>query len=465
MGMQSDWWSEISPDMGKSYGSYLHDVCTGQDFLDFMTFFATSPISYNHPSLLDPEFKEKIGKIALHNPSNSDFWTDEMAGFVTTFRTAMGKTGRDFPHFFIVSGGALAVENALKAAFDWKIKKNIGFENLSFNDIQTNWSQKPRLTGDRVICFEEAFHGRSGYTLSLTHTYDRRKYMFFPKFNDWVRVSNPKINHPLEKNLSDVVEAEKRTLKEIRDIINQDSEGGRSFAAIIIEPVQGEGGDNHFRAEFFEGLRNIADEYNILLIYDEVQTGMGLTGAMWCFEHFGEKAKPDIICFGKKYQVCGILASRKLDEVRYNAFSEERDPNGIAWGKSRLNSTWGGNWVDMIRCQKYLEIIMEENLIKNAAEMGNLFMKGLLSLQEKYQDILTNVRGRGLMAAVDLCDYAGKKAPQIRDMLKNKIKENHMLVLPSGQKGMRFRAHLDVTSKELEHGLEILENSIKAIKA
>lgn len=463
LGLQSDWWSEISPDMEKSHGSYLHDACTGRDILDFMTFFATSPVSYNHPKLLDENFKKKLGKIALHNPSNSDFWTKEMAGFVAAFRKAMGATGDAFPHLFLVSGGSLAVENGLKAAFDWKVKKNIGFENLSLEDIQNHWAEKPRLTGDRVISFEQAFHGRSGYTLSITHTFDRRKYMLFPRFPDWKRVSNPKIIHPLEKNLSAVVEAEKKALEEIQELINRAPEGRKEFAAIIIEPIQGEGGDNHFRPEFFKGLRRIADENDILLIYDEVQTGMGLTGAMWCFEHFGEEAVPDIVCFGKKFQVCGIMAGRKLDTVPYNAFSEDTDGNGIAWGKSRLNSTWGGSWVDMVRCQKYLEIIMEENLINNAAGKGEMFIKGLNELQEKYPDILTNVRGRGMMAAFDVLDYAGKTAPQFRDVLKNKLKQNQMLVLPSGQNGIRFRAHLDVTGEELEHGLEILDRSITQI--
>src|SRR5204862_7882687 len=100
------------------------------------------------------------------------------------------------------------------------------------------------------------------------------------------------------------------------------------IAAIIVEPIQGEGGDNHFRAEFFRMLRRVCNEHEMLLIFDEVQAGMGITGRMWCCQHFD--VVPDMLCFGKKAQVCGVLAGPRLDEVAENVF---RKPG-------RINSTW-----------------------------------------------------------------------------------------------------------------------------
>jgi L-lysine 6-transaminase len=160
-----------------------------------------------------------------------------------------------------------------------------------------------------VIHFRQAFHGRLGYTLSLTNT-DPIKHKYFPKFK-WPRIHNPAIKFPLnEENLKKVQEEEQLALNQIKDAIK---EYGHNIAALIIEPIQAEGGDNHFRKEFLVALREICDENEIMYIMDEVQTGIGLTGKMWAHEHF---VKPDIIAFGKKSQVCGILVVKGLMKSR-----------------------------------------------------------------------------------------------------------------------------------------------------
>ncbi len=464
LGMQSDWWTGISPDLERSHGSYLYDLCTNREVLDFMTFYATSPIAYDHPGLRQASFLKEIQSIALHKPSNADFWTPLMAEFINTFRTAMGESGRDLPYLFLISGGAPAVENAMKIAFDWKIKKNLDFENLSLEEIN-RLAEKKRLVGDKIISFEEAFHGRSGYTLSLTHTSDIRKYMFYPKFQGWPRVKNPKIIHPLEENLEKVIDSEKTAIKQILECIETEKDKSKAFAAIIIEPIQGEGGDNHFRKEFFEELRKIADAHEILLIYDEVQTGMGLTGKMWCYEHFGDKAKPDIISFGKKFHVCGTLASRKIGQLKFNVFSSDKDKRGKEWGKSRINSTFGGDLLDMVRCKKVLEIVQSEKLINNAAQMGEYFLKQIRSLEEENQNLFTNIRGRGLMIAFDLKRIKERPEREIRDMFRNIMKKNGIFALPTGRKGIRFRPHLDITKEEIDTGINLLEKSMRDLKA
>jgi L-lysine 6-transaminase len=412
-------------DLKKSKGCRVYDARTGTYFLDGFSFFATAPLGCNHPAMTTPEFIKKMGELAINNPTNSDIYTVEMAEFVDTF----GKFAvpKHFRHLFFIAGGALAIENGLKTAFDWKIRKNL--------------NKGIGKKGRQVIHFKDAFHGRTGYTLSLTNTFNVNKTKYFTKFN-WPRIENPKIRFPLtDANLKDVQEREKHAVAEIKNAVAQNPD---DIAALIIEPIQGEGGDNHFRKEFFQELRKLCDEYDMMFIVDEVQSGVGLTGKMWAYQHFD--FEPDILAFGKKTQVCGIMVSNRVDEIKENVFAVP----------SRLNSTWGGNLVDMVRCQKYLEIIDEENLIKNAEIQGKRLLQGLEAIEKKYPQKISNVRGRGLMCAFDLL------TPEKRDVLKNKLYANHLLVLTCGSVTIRFRSPLIITSEEIDEALEIIEKTVKA---
>ncbi len=411
-------------DMKRSQGAYICDARDGRRFLDFFSFFVTYPVGVNHPKMLEPSFKEKLAEVAIQNPSNSDVYTVEMADFVEAMsRVAIPEHA---PYLFLVAGGALAVENALKAAFDWKVRKNfargLGEER-----------------GQQIIHFEQCFHGRSGYTLSLTNTADPRKTKYFPKF-DWPRVDNPKIVHPLEGvNLEKVVEAEEKSVEQIKQALTKNE---NDIAALIIEPIQGEGGDNHFRKEFFRELRTLADENEFMFIVDEVQTGLGLTGKMWAHEHM--EVLPDMVCFGKRTQVCGFMASHRLDEVDNHVFKES----------SRINSTWGGNLVDMVRATRYLEIIEEEQLVNNAQEMGAHLLSGLKEIQAEFPQLISNARGRGLMCAFDLPDGG------TRDKFCKIAYEKGMLILASGETSIRFRSSLTLTREQCDEGLEITKKTL-----
>jgi L-lysine 6-transaminase len=413
-------------DLKKSKGCQIYDSRSKKYFLDCFSFFATAPIGCNHPKLTDSDFIKKLGEISVNNPTNSDVYTIEMTEFVDYF--SKNAVPGYFKHLFFISGGALAVENGLKTAFDWKIRKNIE-------------AGKGEL-GTQVIHFKEAFHGRTGYTLSMTNTFNLNKIKFFTKFN-WPRITNPKIRFPLNKeNLENVKELEKKAEEEIIQAVNKNSD---DIAALIIEPIQAEGGDNHFRKEFFHTLRRLCDEYDMMFILDEIQTGVGLTGKMWAYQHFD--FDPDILAFGKKTQVCGIMVGSRVDEVKDNVFNVS----------SRLNSTWGGNLIDMVRCQKYLEIIKEENLIKNAEVIGKHLLDGIEDLARKYPNKILNARGRGLMCAFDL------STPEKRDELKNKIYSNGMVILGCGSSTIRFRPPLIISSEEVDKALEIIDKSVKNI--
>jgi len=417
---------DIVLDLGKSQGGYLYDSLQDKRYLDFFTFFVTNPVGMNHPKMVTPEFLEKLSRAAVNKPSNSHIYTEQMASFVQTFsRIAIPDY---LPNLFFVSGGALAVENCLKAAFDWKVRKNFA------KGIKEE-------KGFQVIHFLDAFHGRSGYTLSLTNT-DPAKTDYFPKFN-WPRIPNPKITFPLtDKSIRDVEKLEKESLHLIHKAIEKDPD---DIAAIIIEPIQGEGGDHHFRKEFLQALRTICDENGILLIFDEVQTGIGLTGKMWSHEHFD--VRPDLMAFGKKTQICGILASERINEV----------PDNVFHVSSRINSTFGGNLIDMVRFEKYLEIIDEEKILENAAKMGLYLLAGLTNLQEQLPDKISNVRGRGLMCAFDL------PTTLQRDQANKNAYKNGMIILGCGEKSIRCRPRLNVTEDEIDEAMKILYMSIKEV--
>lgn len=412
-------------DMEKSHGSWLHDKATDKDYLDMFSMFASSPVGYNHPHIV--ENRDWLGRMAVNKPTLSDVYPEEYAEFMEVFeRVAMPK---ELQYAFFISGGALAVENAMKAAFDWRTRKN--FEK--------------GLKEEANICihFKQAFHGRSGYTLSLTNTSDPRKYQYFPKF-DWPRIINPKLHFPItEKGLEETIKTEKLALMQIEEAILRNE---NKVACIIIETIQAEGGDNHFRPEFLQDLRNICDENELILIFDEVQAGMALTGKMWAFQHYG--VVPDVIAFGKKAQVCGILANKeKFDQVEHNVFKES----------SRINSTFGGNFVDFCRCKLILEIIEKENLVENARVVGEYLLDGLQKLAEKYPDKISNPRGKGLMCAFDLPN------PETRNALIAEVFKEGMISLGCGDQSIRFRPHLTVTKEEIQMALDKIDLGVTKI--
>lgn len=414
---------DVVMDLEKSQGVYIYEARNNRPYLDLFSFVASNPVGMNHPKMNNPAFIEYIGKIALNKPSNSDIYYREYAEFIKFFfDTAVPSY---FKYAFFVEGGALAVENALKTAFDWKVRKN----------FKKGYTEEK---GHQVIHFKQAFHGRSGYTMSLTNT-DPAKTALYPKFK-WPRITNPKVTFPLnENNLDEVIKLEKQAVDEINKAIADNKD---DIACIILEPIQGEGGDNHFRVEFMQQLRKICDENEILLILDEVQTGIGMTGKWWAHMHY---VQPDIISFGKKTQVCGILVTERVDEIPENVFHTS----------SRINSTWGGNIVDMIRFKKYLEIIKEENLVENAAAVGEHLLNRLNELAHKYPAVLSNPRGKGLFAAIDLPNG------EMRAKAIQKIFENNVILLGCGERSIRVRPALNITKAQIDEGLNVIEKVVK----
>jgi L-lysine 6-transaminase len=395
-------------DLTRSAGSYLVDARDGRRYLDMFTFFGSSALGMNHPSLADDEdFRSELVQAALNKPSNSDVYSVAMASFIETFVRVLGDPS--LPHLFFVEGGSLAVENALKVAFDWKSRRNEA------------GGLDPTL-GTRVLHLRGAFHGRSGYTLSLTNTKPVAVERF-PKF-DWPRIDAPFIRRSASM---DALEAE--SLRQARAAFDAYP---HDIACFLAEPIQGEGGDRHLRPEFFAAMRELCDEHDALLVFDEVQTGCGLTGTPWAYQQLG--VDPDVVAFGKKIQVCGVMAGRRVDEVADNVFT-------VA---SRINSTWGGSLTDMVRARRILEVIEAEGLFVRAAEQGRYLSARLHELAEDFPTMVLDPRGRGLMCAFSTPTAA------IRDELVRMLWQRGVILLPTGTDGVRFRPALTVSSAEID---------------
>jgi len=410
-------------DFAKSRGPYLWDAASGRRLLDLYGFFGSLPIGFNHPQFDRAEVQQHLADAARTKVANSDVYSEHLAMFVRTFHRVMGLPGME--RYFFIDGGALAVENALKAAMDWKVRKN----------MELGRGER----GTEILHFERAFHGRSGYTMSLTNT-DLRKTALFAKF-PWPRVSTPSIDFSLAEpaRTRDVIQREKLSEQQIREILQKRS---ADIAAIIIEPIQGEGGDNHFRGEWHRTLRRLCDEYDVLLIFDEVQTGFGTTGKRWCAEHFA--VRPDLIAFGKKSQTCGVMAGPRLDEVAENVF---RLP-------SRINSTWGGNLADMVRSSYIMEIIEGDGLLEHATRIGTKFVEALESLARE-QPLISAVRGRGMMIAFDLPDK------DAREQFYRGLYEAGLLAIRSGERSIRFRPVLDFPENAVEEAIDLMRRQCR----
>ena len=405
-------------DVDRSAGSHLVDARTGDRYLDMFTFFASSALGMNHPALAaDPAFRDELAAAAVNKPSNSDVYSVPMARFVETFARVLGDPA--LPHLFFVDGGALAVENALKVAFDWKSRWN---ESHGID---------PAL-GTKVLHLRGAFHGRSGYTLSLTNT-DPNKVARFPKF-DW-----PRIDAPYLRPGADMAELEAESLRQARAAFEAHP---HDIACFLAEPIQGEGGDRHFRAEYFAAMRDLCDEYDALLIFDEVQTGCGMTGTAWAYQQLG--VAPDVVAFGKKTQVCGLMAGRRVDDVADNVFAVS----------SRINSTWGGNLTDMVRSRRILETIEADGLLANADVVGRHLLALLEDLAAEFPDRVLDPRGRGLMCAFGMATAAQ------RDALIAGLWDRRVIMLASGPASVRFRPALTATRGDVDAAVDAVRAAL-----
>lgn len=411
-------------DLDRSRGSTLVDARSGESFLDMFTFFASNALGMNHPAMHDPDVEQRLLTAARHKPSNSDVYSAPLADYVDTFDRVLGIDR--LPWHFMVEGGALAVANALKAAFDWKSRRNEAA------------GRDPKL-GMKVLHLRHAFHGRSGYTLSLTNT-DPVKTERFPTF-DWPRIPSPALRFPLDEHEQANADAEDAALQAAAEAF---AAHPHDIACFLAEPIMGEGGDRHLSPRFLQAMQALCHEHEALFVVDEVQTGVGMTGTAWAHEQLG--IEPDLLAYGKKTHVCGVLGGGRLDD----------EPAHVWRTSSRINSTFGGSLVDMVRATVMLDVIERDGLIARAGELGATLLTRLQDLQARHE-VVDNARGRGLFCAVDL------PSTEMRDDVRSRLlHDERVILLGCGPRSLRFRPALTVEPHDLDRAVDALDRTLKA---
>ncbi len=366
------------------HGCIIEDV-DGNKFLDFTSNVGSCPLGYSHPDIL--QILKRYSDCSIHKIAGQDFYSEEHALLAQKIITILPD---NFKAFFINSG-AEAVENAIKIAY-----RKMG-----------------PLFG---ISCKNAFHGRTLGALTFTSSKPVQKFNF-------PELPALRIKFCTTDNDPEIESAEK-LLKE------------NKVAFILSEVIQGEGGYSVASKQFIKNLRKFADEYDVPLILDEVQSGLGHTGKWWAFEHYD--VKPD------------IMSAAKALQVGVTAFDKKLEPTE----KGVISSTWGGGArIDMAVGAKIIDVIKQERLLENATKMGRILKNGITEIVGK-SDII-DVRGIGLMIGID-CETKEK-----RDTILNNLFKNGLLMLGAGQKAIRIIPPLIINEEQINEGISMLHQACK----
>ncbi len=399
--------------MAKGQGSEVWDV-DGRRYIDFGTGIAVTNTGHSHPHVVEA-IKKQVD-LFLHM-SGTDFYYAqqiELAERLNKLAPISGPT-----KVFFGNSGAEAVEAALKLA-RW-------------------YTKRPRF-----IAFYRAFHGRTFGALSLTASKAIQRQGFAPLV--------PGVSHAFYPNpYRNPFPGEDPGLAALDYIENhlfKTTTPPEEVAAIIVEPIQGEGGYIVPPDNFLPGLRELADKYGILLIFDEVQTGFGRTGKMFAAEHWG--VEPDIICMAK-----GIASGMPLGAIV--AKSEI-----MSWPPGAHASTFGGNPVSCAAALATLDLL-EGGLVEMSARSGAYLKSRLREIAERYP-VMGDVRGKGLMVGVEFVkDQENKEPwPELRDAIVQKAFEQGLLILGCGHNSLRFIPALNISEELLDEGINMYEAALDA---
>jgi L-lysine 6-transaminase len=410
-------------DLEKSLGMTLVTV-DGQELFDWAGYYGAKLLGHNHPGLYEPAYLRKLARAANNKVANPDFLTQECLDYYRmVYHNAPKVMQSDDLEVYVVNSGAEAVENMMK------------YLVAKYNQ---KYMAKGQIPGNRrFIYFDRAFHGRTVFALGVTQTVDPVATKDFVGLNT---AGNIKIPFPSYFPTTSVVENEdraKRSLEQVQAALEQMSD---DIVGIIVEPIQGAGGNRTAMPEFFRGLSHLAHKHDVYLAFDEVQTGLGATGKMWGIDHFHLPHPPMAIATGKKWGNGIIFMKEPLEDV------------GV------LDSTWGGNLADMVRVTREMEIVIEEGLIEKAAENGHYLHSELQTIAKKY-DFMTNVRGLGLYQGFSL-DTDERKS----NLVKIAREEFGLLLLGAGSRSIRTRPNLNVTREDIDRFIQLLDQSLHLIR-
>ncbi|RMZ91217.1 hypothetical protein DV736_g1539, partial [Chaetothyriales sp. CBS 134916] len=359
----------------QSHGNYLADL-DGNVLLDVFAQIASIAVGYNNPNLVKATSSPEMVSALVNRPAMGSFPGHDWASILETGALRVAPKGLN--QIFTATAGSDANETAYKAAFMWKAAKLRGGRGVAFTPEEMESSMLNHAPGSpplSILSFKAGFHGRLLGSLSTTRSKPIHK-LDIPAF-DWPAAPFPSLKYPLKDHVQENKAEVERCLFETEQAIRMFY---NPVAAIIVEPIQSEGGDNHAPAEFFQGLREITKRLDVVMIVDEVQTGVGATGKFWAHEHWNLQDPPDIVTFSKKAQAAGY----------YYGNPELRPNKGY-----RQFNTWLGDPARALIFRAIIDEIDRLNLVDHTAVVGDYLYKGLETLANKYPDQFQNLRGKG----------------------------------------------------------------------
>ena len=407
-------------DIARCEGMYLATI-DGQRIFDWAGYYGSKLIGHNHPRLQEAEYAAHLALAANNKVANPDFITPESLAYYRLLYRLFPKAMSEMSsrEVYVVNSGAEAVENMLKYL-------------ISRHNSRRNRRGDQSGSGTRrFLYFDQAFHGRTVYTLQVTETLDP---IATQDFHGLAASGNIKVPFPAVDNDATQAENNSRTrlsLELIESILGQ---MGEEIVGIIVEPIQGAGGQRVAQPEWFRGLSALCEKYDVGLGIDEVQTSAGPTGTVFAIDQFDLPFPPHAVAVGKKFALGALFMGETLADI------------GV------LDSTWGGGLSDMVRFCREWEVVEEEGLVAAAAANGERLAHGLRDLQNRFPGLLHNVRGMGLYYGFTLPD--GETRARLTDIA---LQEYDLLLLGAGADSIRTRPNLSVTSRDVEHFLEVLD--------
>jgi len=422
-------------DYQKSRGNYVVDA-DGNVMLDILCSIASHSIGYNNPALLEAARSDEWVTSLINRPATGVQPSTTWPGVIETGIMSVAPKGLN--QVFTAMCGSCANETAYKAVFMSHMAKQRDGAAYTPEELQSCMKNAPPGTPSlSIMSFKGGFHGRLFGSLSTTRSKALHK-IDIPAF-DWPEASFPALKYPLEEHEVENRAEEDKCLNEVRQVL-ENHKG--SCVGVVVEPIQGEGGDNYATPYFFQQLRKITKELDVALIVDEVQTGVGATGKFWAHEHWDLDTPPDVVTFSKKMQAAGFYHSMEL-----------RPREGY-----RNFNTWLGDPIRALQAKVIINEIRENKLLENVQITGKYLKDGLDNLRKKFPELVSNVRGVGTFLAFDL------PTPELQDRFLSRLRQKGIEATGSGTRSVRFRPMLIFAPKHADQFLEKATEVLSSVR-